>query len=134
MRFHFSLIFACAMVAGLAAQTAPDADDVAEGMRLYRTKGDCQSCHGWAADGRKMDSQMPDGANLRTTRLNRDNLITAIKCGRPGKSMPAFDRLPYSDGRCYSMKEADLKRQGLQLPDPPATLQQREIDAIVDFL
>ncbi|MEO8260757.1 MAG: cytochrome c [Acidobacteriota bacterium] len=118
---------------GAAAQ-APNPEDVAEGMRLYRQKGDCQACHGWAADGRKMDSQMPDGANLRTTRLNRDNLITAIKCGRPGKSMPAFDRLAYSDGRCYQMKEADLKRQGLQLPDPPATLQPREVDMIVDFL
>jgi len=118
---------------GSAAQ-APNAEDVAEGMRLYRQKGDCQACHGWAADGRKMDSQMPDGANLRTTRLDRDRLIAAIKCGRPGKSMPAFDRLAYSDGRCYDMKQADLKRLGLQLPDPPATLQQREIEMIVDFL
>ena len=116
------------------APNTPNAEDVAEGMRLYRQKGDCQACHGWAADGRKMDSQMPDGANLRTTRLNRDNLITAIKCGRPGKSMPAFDRLAYSDGRCYSMKDADLKRQGLQLPDPLATLQPREVEMIVDFL
>ena len=113
---------------------APSADDVAEGMRLYRQKGDCQACHGWAADGRKMDSQMPDGANLRTTRLDRDRLISAIKCGRPGKGMPAFDRLAYSDGRCFDMKQADLKRLGLELPDPPATLQLREIEAIVDFL
>ena len=118
---------------GSAAQ-APNAEDVAEGMRLYRQKGDCQACHGWAADGRKMDSQMPDGANLRTTRLDRDRLIAAIKCGRPGKGMPAFDRLAYSDGRCYNMKDADLKRLGLQLPDPPATLQPREIDRLVDFL
>jgi len=44
---------------------ARDAGDVAEGMRLYLQKGDCQACHGWAADGRKMDSQMPDGSNLR---------------------------------------------------------------------
>src|SRR5262245_44046642 len=51
-----------------AAQTAtPSPEDVAGGMRIFRTKADCQSCHGWAADGRKMDSQMPDGANLRVT-------------------------------------------------------------------
>ena len=118
---------------GAAAQT-PDAENVAEGMRIYRQKGDCQACHGWAADGRKMDSQMPDGANLRTTRLNRDALATAIKCGRPGKGMPAFDRLAYSDGRCYDMQQADLKRLGLQLPDAPATLQPREIDLLLDFL
>ena len=128
---RFSAVALCLAIIGVmrvpsgAAAQAPNAEDVAEGMRLYRQKGDCQACHGWAADGRKMDSQMPDGANLRTTRLNRDNLITAIKCGRPGKGMPAFDRLAYSDGRCYYMKEADLKRQGLQLPDPAATLQPR---------
>ena len=113
---------------------APDPDDVAAGMRIYRQKGDCQACHGWAADGRKMDTQMPDGANLRTTRLNRQALIGAIKCGRPGKGMPAFDKLAYSDGRCFGMKEADLKRQNLELPDPPATLQSREIDQVADFL
>jgi hypothetical protein len=116
-----------------AAQT-PSAEDVADGMRLFRTKGDCQACHGWAADGRKMDTQMPDGANLRTTRLNRANIITAIKCGRPGKGMPAFDRLAYSDGRCYDMKLADLKRLNLSLPDPASTLQPREIELLADFL
>ena len=118
----------------VAAQTAPDPENVTEGMRLYRTKGDCQSCHGWAADGRKMDTQMPDGANLRTTRLNRALLLMAIKCGRPGKGMPAFDRLAYSDGRCYDMKAADLASKGLSMPDPPATLQIREMESILDFL
>jgi mono/diheme cytochrome c family protein len=121
------------LVPGIAAQS-PSAEDVAAGMRLYRQKGDCQACHGWAADGRKMDTQMPDGANLRTTRLDRDRLIAAIKCGRPGKGMPAFDRLAYSDGRCFDMKQADLNRLGLQLPDPPATLQPREVDLLADFL
>ena len=120
--------------AALAQTPAPDPQDVADGMRLYRTKGDCQACHGWAADGRKMDTQMPDGANLRTSRLSRAAVIMAIKCGRPGREMPAFDRLAYSDGRCYDMKAADLKQKNLTLPDPPATLQPREIEAIADFL
>jgi hypothetical protein len=112
----------------------PSAENVAEGMRLYRTKADCQACHGWAGDGRKMDTQMPDGANLRAMRLPRAALIAAIKCGRPGRGMPAFDRLAYSDGRCNDLKLADLKKQGLDLPDPAATLQAREIEAIADFL
>ena len=110
---------------------APDASDVAEGMRLYLQKGDCQSCHGWAADGRKMDSQMPDGSNLRETRLDRARLITTIKCGRPGTGMPAFDKFAYTDGRCFGMKKADLKSP---MPDPPATFQQREIELVTDFL
>ena len=43
------------------------ASDIADGMRLYQQKGDCQACHGWAGDGHKTDSQMPDGANLRSS-------------------------------------------------------------------
>ena len=124
-------IAAGALVAPAAHTQAPDAADVAEGMTLYLHKGDCQACHGWAADGRKMDSQMPDGSNLRETRLDRARLILTIKCGRPGTGMPAFDKFAYSDGRCYGMKEADLKSR---MPDPPATFQQREIDMIADFL
>jgi len=127
-------LIAQVMTGSAAAQDpAPDAETVAAGMRIFRQKADCQACHGWAADGRKMDSQMPDGANLRTTKLDRDKLIIAIKCGVPGKSMPAFDRLAYSDGRCYGMKQANLQKLG-GLPDPAATLQPREIEAVADFL
>jgi mono/diheme cytochrome c family protein len=109
---------------------APDAGDIAEGMRLYLQKGDCQACHGWAADGRKMDSQRPDGSNLRETRLNRERLVQTIKCGRPGTGMPAFDKFAYTDGRC-GLKAADLKTP---MTDPPATFQPREIDLVVAFL
>ena len=132
----FSAAAAFAIVAQFpfAQAQAADAADVAEGMRLFQQKGDCQACHGWAADGRKMDNQMPDGANLRETRLDRSTLIVTIKCGRPGTGMPAFDKFAYSDGRCYGMREADLKALATRMPDPPATLQPREIESIADFL
>jgi len=110
------------------------ASDIADGMRLYQQKGDCQACHGWAGDGRKTDSQMPTGANLRETKLNRNGLVQVIKCGRLNSQMPAFDKFAYSDGRCYGKKQADLKAYPTRMPDPPATLQQREIDLIADFL
>jgi len=111
---------------------AADAGDIAEGRELFMQKGNCQGCHGWAGDGRKTDNQMPDGANLRESALDRDIVVLTIKCGRPGRSMPAYDRLAYSDGRCYGMKQTDLKNN--PLPDPPATLQMREIERIADFL
>jgi hypothetical protein len=57
-----------------------------------------------------------------------------IKCGRPNSQMPAFDKFAYSDGRCYGKTQADLKSDATRMPDPPATLQQREIDLIIDFL
>jgi mono/diheme cytochrome c family protein len=113
---------------------SPDPADIRAGASLFRQKADCQACHGWAGDGRKMDNQMPDGANLRETKLKRADLITVIKCGRPGSGMPAFDRLAYSDGRCAGLKQADLRASGLTLADPASPLIQRDIEAIADFL
>jgi len=66
--------------------------------------------------------------------LDRETLIMIIKCGRPGTGMPAFDKFAYSDGRCYGLKHADLKAPKLAMPDPPATLQMREIEALADFM
>ena len=129
-------IIAAVVLQSVAVSRAQAADsaDIAAGFSLFRQKGNCQACHGWAGDGRKMDNQMPDGSNLRETTLDRQNLIVTIKCGRPGREMPAFDRLAYSDGRCYGLKQADLRSPGRQMPDPPATLQAREIEAITDFM
>jgi mono/diheme cytochrome c family protein len=123
-----------ASTASTAWAQAADPSDIVEGGKLFRQKASCQSCHGWAGDGRKMDNQMPDGANLRESTLDRQNLVMTIKCGRPGTGMPAFDKFAYSDGRCYGLKQADLRASGSHMPDPPATLQPREIDTIVDFL
>jgi Cytochrome C oxidase, cbb3-type, subunit III len=123
-----------ALLFGSAAHAqAPDPADIAAGARLFRQKGNCQACHGWAGDGRKLDSQMPDGANLRESVLDRETLILLIKCGRPGSGMPPFDKFAYSDGRC-GRTQADLKSLPTRMPDPPATLQPREIDLIVEFL
>ena len=77
-----------ALLLGSAAHAqAPDPADIAAGARLFRQKGYCQACHGWAGDG-----------------------------------------------RCYGLKQADIRSPKLQMPDPPATLQAREIDAIADFM
>ncbi len=125
------------LVVALAVTAAPvgaQQGNVALGTEIWRSKGACQGCHGWAGDGRKMDSQLPDGANLRETGLDRDALIVTVKCGRPGRGMPAFDKFAYSDGRCYGMKMADLQKDGLVLADPASPLQPREIEAVVDFL
>ena len=126
---------ASAPVRAQAQAPAADPEDIAEGMRIYRTKADCQTCHGWAGDGRKMDTQMPDAPNLRQSRLGRAGIIYAIKCGRPGRGMPAFDRLAYTDAaRCNNTTKADLAKNSLELVDPAAPLQPREIEMLADFL
>jgi hypothetical protein len=132
------MMAAALVVPALRAQEQKplDPSDIADGLRLYEQKGNCQACHGWSGDGHKSDSQMPDGANLRETKLNRAGLVTVIKCGRPNSQMPAFDKFAYSTGdkRCYGKTQADLKAYPTRMPDPPATLQQREIELIADFL
>jgi hypothetical protein len=129
-----TLAVALAAFPALLTAQAQDASDIAEGGRLFRQKANCQACHGWAGDGRKLDSQMPDGANLRETKLDRDAVIMTIKCGIPGAGMPPFDKFAYTDGRCYGLKKADLAKSGQTLSDPPDTLQVREINMLVDFL
>ena len=116
------------------ASAQPSERNIASGRRLYHQKADCQSCHGWSGDGMKMDNQAPDGANLRESALDRDQLVFVIKCGLPGREMPAFDRLAYTDDRCLGRTRRDLRRMGLRLPEPGATLQNREVERLVDFL
>src|SRR5260221_13925334 len=86
------------------------------------------------AVGHLASAIVADGANLRGTKLNRAGLVLIIKCGKLNSQMPAFDKFAYSDGRCYGKKQADLKAYPTRMPDPPATLQQREIDLLADFL
>jgi mono/diheme cytochrome c family protein len=129
----FLAVMACTIAGAARAQNA-DPADIAEGMRLFHHEADCQACHGWAGDGRKMDNQAPDGANLRESKLDRQTLILTIKCGRPGAEMPAFDKFAYSDGRCYGLKAADLKARQLSMFDPPTTLAPSQIENLADFL
>jgi mono/diheme cytochrome c family protein len=128
------MYFHSAMLRAQAPELAPSAVDLAEGMRLYQQKGDCRACHGWAADGVKSDNQMPDGPSLRDKKYTRQMLVLTIKCGRQNTQMPAFDKFAYSDGRCYMMTAADLAKNATRMPDPPSTLQPREIELIADFL
>jgi len=135
MKSLLPVLAAVTLLSGFAASAqAQDAADLADGLRLFRQKGNCQACHGWAGDGRKLDSQMPDGSNLRESEMNRELLMITIKCGRPGTGMPAFDKFAYSDGRCFGLKQAELASRGLTLADPPATLQPREVELLADFM
>jgi hypothetical protein len=136
-QFLTSLLPALACVLSLAASAraqSADPADIAAGSRLFHRDAHCQACHGWAGDGHKMDNQMPDGADLRASRLDRASVILTIKCGRPGTDMPAFDKFAYSDGRCYGLKQADLKSRQLDMFDSPATLAPNEVENLADFL
>jgi mono/diheme cytochrome c family protein len=109
------------------------ADDFAFGRRLFLDKAQCLYCHGWAGDGAGEPQSNGAAANLRVTTLKRDQLIEVVKCGVPGKAMPHFDEEAYTDKRCYGVSETELGRNTPSLP-PSSTLNNREIDAVVDYL
>jgi mono/diheme cytochrome c family protein len=116
-----------------AAQT-PSPGDVAFGKELYQTKATCGFCHGWSGDGAG-DPQSPGkAANLRQTKLDRDQLVETIRCGVPGgTAMPQFDKFAWTKGdECYGMTAEQVGNK--KPPLPTAFLQQREIEAIVAYL
>ena len=110
-------VAAVAWIGAAEAVAQPSDRNIAAGRRLYHQKADCQACHGWSGDGMKMDNQAPDGANLRESGLGREQLVFVIKCGLPGREMPAFDGRAYTDDRCVGRTQRDLDRMGLSLPE-----------------
>jgi Cytochrome C oxidase, cbb3-type, subunit III len=109
------------------------AQDTSFGERLYRDKADCQFCHGVNGDGRG-DPRSPGKApDLHQTRLDREQLIEVIACGRPGSEMPHFDKYAYEAKDCYGLSAEELGKN--IPPDPHSTsLNKREISALADFI
>ena len=122
------------IAAALLACAAPaGAQDMSFGQRLFQEKADCQFCHGVNGDGHG-DPRSPGKApDLHKTRLDREQLIEVIACGRPGSEMPHFDKYAYEDKSCYGLSAAELGKN--VPPDPHSTsLTKREITALADYV
>jgi cytochrome c553 len=130
---HARVVAIIALSAPLLCAAFALAQDVSFGQRLYQEKADCQFCHGVNGDGRG-DPRSPGKApDLHKTRLDREQLIEVITCGRPGSEMPHFDKYAYEDKSCYGLSAADLGKN--VPPDPHSTsLNMREIAAVVDYI
>jgi hypothetical protein len=110
------------------------ADDFSFGRRIFQDKAQCVFCHGWAGDGAGAPQSSGSAANLRETKLTREQLIEVISCGRPATAMPRFDDQAYAEKRCYGGVTETTLGQDLPSLPPGSLLQQREIEALVDFL
>ena len=112
---------------------AAGAQDVSFGDRLYHEKADCQFCHGVNGDGRGDPRSPGKASDLHRTKLDREQLVEVIKCGRPGSEMPHFDKYAYEEKDCYGLSAADL---GAQAPPAPhsTSLTKREIEALADYI
>jgi mono/diheme cytochrome c family protein len=84
------LTIAAVALACSTAAFAQNEDKVKAGVTAWRNSG-CADCHGAFANGEKERDESPTGADLRRARLNAEELKLAIRCGRPGTGMPAFE-------------------------------------------
>lgn len=128
------LTMALAALATVVQLSRACADDFAYGRRVFQDKAQCPYCHGWAGDGSGEPQSSGGAANLRKTKLDREQLIEVVSCGVPGTAMPRFDDQAYAEKRCYNgVSEAEVGQQLPPLP-PGSVLAPREIAALVDFL
>jgi len=105
-------------------------DRVSAGLWTWKTSG-CADCHGPFADGDREDDDFPVGANLRTTRLDASALKAAIRCGRAGTGMPAFEEGAYAIHSCYGQP---LGTAPDKLEPSFRKLTADEIDALIAYL
>ena len=127
---------ACGVASTIAVMLPFDracAQNVSFGDRLYHDKADCQFCHGTNGDGRGDPRSPGAAADLHKTRLNRDQLIEVISCGRPGTEMPHFDKYAYEDTDCYGLKGKNLGNDAARGPHS-TSLTKREIEAVADYI
>ncbi|HLH94033.1 MAG TPA: c-type cytochrome [Xanthobacteraceae bacterium] len=132
--FSSRILAAILLVANICGSRSALADDeFANGRRIFLEKADCQYCHGWAGDGAGQGQSPGGAANLRQSKLARDQLIMVISCGIPGTAMPHFDDQAYTDKRCYGMTGAELGDRVPNFP-PSTTLPKRDVEAVADYL
>src|SRR4051812_47268564 len=122
-------------IAALIALSPPAfaQDDFSFGRRIYLQKAECTFCHGWAGDGAGQPQSPGKAANLRQSRLNREQLVMVIGCGIPGTAMPPFVDHAYSDRRCYGLPAEEVGAKVPTLP-PSSTVDKRAIEVLADYL
>lgn len=112
------------------AALAQDDAKVKAGLETWQSSG-CSDCHGPFADGNRDDDDYPQGANLRTTRLDAASIGMTIRCGRPGTGMPSFDGGAYTERACYG-RPLGARPDNLQPTPRPLSLD--EIGALIAYL
>ena len=117
----------------IALPATASAQSVSFGDRLFHDKADCQFCHGVKGDGHGDPRSPGKGSDLHATKLDREQLIHVIRCGRPGAEMPHFDKYAFDDDSCFGLSAAQL---GAQVPPEPhsTSLTVREIEALADYI
>jgi hypothetical protein len=111
---------------------APGHGEVAEGQRVFK-QANCMGCHKWHGGGG--GGYGGDALSLRATKLDKEQIIQTVSCGRPGTGMPYFERGAYDNPEhpCYGMSRQDLGKD-VPLEAPGSFLRPGEIAAVADYV
>ena len=127
VRFSIVIGFGAAVAAGAAlAQTHQEAD---YGKHVYE-KANCMGCHKWHGNGG--GGYGGSALSLRATKLEREQIIETISCGRPGTGMPYHLQDAYDGAGCYGLSKADVA--GEMPPAPLTFLRKSDIEAVADYV
>src|SRR5690349_15121153 len=114
---RLSVVLAAALAGGAPglspvalAQGGGNAD---AGFRVYKS-ANCVGCHKWSGVGG--GGYGGAALSLRDTKLDREQIVKTIHCGRPGAGMPYFERDAYETGACDGLKKADMP-SGMMPPE-----------------
>jgi len=119
-----------AMSAAPTAGTEPAKPNY--GLKVYKS-ANCMGCHKWHGGGGPGYGGL--ALSLRTTELNREQLIEVIKCGRPATNMPFHDRKAYKDDRCYGLTLSDFEGDDENRPlQAPKFINDRQTGLVADFV
>jgi cytochrome c oxidase cbb3-type subunit 3 len=86
-----ALVALCVALAG--CQPQPSADPLALGRKVWN--GSCYFCHGYSGDARTvaadvLDPKPADFTSAAAAHLTRDDMLRAVREGRPGTAMQGF--------------------------------------------
>ena len=129
-------LLAGAALACLSLPAAADPAEIEDGMRVYRTSGECEKCHGWQGYGvNRYDSGWIDPPpSLIASRLTRAQVIELLSCGTPGGWMPQYlARAWTEERRCNGRTLSELAPE-LRPKRPYSALSQRQIEAAASFV
>jgi hypothetical protein len=115
-----ALSLAVGLLVPATAASAQNEDRVKAGLTTWRDSG-CADCHGAFANGEKQRDESPDGANLRTTRLDGAALKQTISCGRQksgrdARAPRALSPIPSALGIPCEPRKVSLPRGTNSLP------------------
>ena len=114
-----------------AATSEAQQADLDYGKGIYE-RANCVGCHKWHGGGG--GGYGGAALSLRATMLDREQMIEAIRCGRPGTGMPYHGRKSYTPaGECFGFTSID-ELAGDAPPKARQLLSDRQIEGVVDYV